>query len=617
MKKILFLLLIQWYALTAGAGTIERMEPAFWWTGMKNPELQILVYGKDMAQSDVAVQYPGVRLKEVARTENPNYLFLYLEIGKEARPGTLDLVFTRDGKSETHPYPLKPRSGKPGAMGFDSSDVLYLVTPDRFANGDVSNDNLYDTKVDRSRPNARHGGDIQGLLEKLDYIKELGVTAVWLNPVLENRQPGGSYHGYAITDFYRVDPRFGSNESYCEWIDQAHQKGLKVVMDMIYNHCGSNHWWMKDFPASDWLNHQDGFVPTSHRLWTVADPHAARTETDEATDGWFTRGMPDLNQRNRHLSTYLIQNSIWWIEYARIDGIRHDTHPYADFDFMSRWCKAVDEEYPDFNIVGETWYSQPAAVAWWQKDSRLSNRQSNLKTVMDFGLTFTCQEVFDVRKEEDRALQSGHFKGLGKLYELIASDFLYADPDHLLTFLDNHDLSRFVKEGEPDLARYKQAFAFLLTTRGIPQIYYGTEICMTGEKKEGDGRIRKDFPGGWPGDATNAFTREGRSERQNEAWDYLHRLLTWRKGNKAVTQGRLIHYTPDASGCYVYARIQDDATVLVVLNGSDQAQTLPTARFREVVGIHTAGKEIVSGETLPLVDSLTIPARGVYILELL
>lgn len=616
MKKLISILLIQLYALAAVAGTVDRIEPAFWWTGMKNPELQIMVYGKNIAASEVSVQYPGVRIKEVARESNPNYLFIYLEIGEDARPGTLNLLFTEGKNKQSYPYTLHPRSDKPGAMGFDPSDVLYLITPDRFANGDETNDNLYDVRIDRTRPNARHGGDLKGIADRLDYIEELGVTTIWLNPVLENRQPGGSYHGYAITDFYQVDPRFGSNEAYCELIDRAHEKGLKVVMDMIFNHCGSNHWWMKDFPAADWLNYQEGFKPTNHCLWTVPDPYAARTEAEPAVDGWFNRGMPDLNQRNRHLATYLIQNSIWWIEYARIDGIRQDTHPYADYDFMARWCREVTEEYPDFNIVGETWYSQPAAVAWWQKDSRLSDRQSYLKTVMDFGLTFTCQEVFAVEKEKDKVLASGHFRGVGKLYELIAQDFLYADANHLLTFLDNHDLSRFVKQGETDLRRYKQALAFLLTTRGIPQLYYGTEICLFGEKQEGDGQIRKDFPGGWPGDPNDAFIREGRTPQQNEAWDYLQKLLMWRKGNPTIAEGRLIHYAPEASDCYVYARIKDGAAVLVVLNGSDDAKTLPTARFREVIGKHTSGKDIVSGETISLDGSLTVAPRGVYILEL-
>lgn len=618
MKKSFIIAFLFLSVLSVRAVEPLRVEPSFWWTGMKNPELQLMICGPGIAGAEVAVDYPGVRVKEVAKEISPNYLFVYLEIAPEAQPGRMNLVFTQGKDSQVCPYELKPRSNKPGAMGFDSSDVLYLITPDRFANGDLANDTLCQTRVDRNRPNARHAGDLRGLIDRLDYIADLGVTTVWVNPVLENLQPGGSYHGYAITDFYRVDPRFGTNEEYCELVDAAHAKGMKVVMDMIFNHCGSQHPWMKDYPASDWLNHQkEGFVPSSHGLWSVPDLHAASSEIAAAADGWFTPGLPDLNQRNRHLAVYLIQNSLWWIEYARIDGIRQDTHPYADYDFMSRWCKAVEDEYPAFNIVGETWYSQSSAVAWWQRNSPLSHRQSYLKTVMDFGLTFTCQEVFAVEQPAAEKPLPGHFKGLGRLYELIAQDFLYADPDHLLIFLDNHDLSRFVKKDESDLNRYKQAFAFLLTTRGIPQLYYGTEILMEGEKEEGDGTIRKDFPGGWPGDPTDAFTRMGRTDRQNEAWDFLQRLLVWRRNSPAVTSGKLIHYAPDASGCYVYGRIKDDHRVLVILNGTDQSQTLSTSRFRDVLGGREAGTDVLTGQRLDLTGACTIPARGTLVLELL
>lgn len=617
MRKLLFILLTGIYLLSVSAKEITRMEPAFWWVGMKNPELQLLVYGDHIATSGVTLDYPGVRLKDVVKVENPNYLFLYLDIDSEASPGVMNLVFSNGKKSFTYHYELKPRSTSSGAMGFTSADAIYLITPDRFANGNLSNDNLEEVKVDRSNPYARHGGDLAGITKHLDYIADLGFTAVWLNPVLENRQPGGSYHGYAITDFYKVDPRFGTNEAYCLLIDKAHQKGLKVVMDMIFNHCGSAHWWMKDLPTSDWLNHQDSFKQTTHFLWPILDVHAPQTEIDAAVEGWFGRGMPDLNQRNKHLATYLIQNSIWWIEYARIDGIRQDTHPYADFDFMAQWCKAVEREYPDFNIVGEAWYSRVLPVAWWQKNSKISPRESYLKTVMDFGLTFTCQEVFTVEKQEKFFLNPGNFEGLGKLYELIAQDFVYADLDNILVFLDNHDLSRFMKKDETDLRRYKQALAFLLTTRGIPQIYYGTELLMWGEKKEGDGLLRKDFPGGWPDDPVNAYTPEGRTALQNEAWDYMQKLLVWRKNNKALSGGKLVHYAPDHTGCYVYARLKEDAVVLVIMNGTEKDQTLSMDRFKEVLGNRTSGKEIISSTPLPVNEKIDIPAKGVYIIELM
>lgn len=613
MKKIITLTALLFLFLSgADATEITRMEPAFWWTDMKNPELQIMVYGENISQSKVMVDYEGVRIKEVVQVENPNYLFLYLELPDGMKPGTMQIKFTNGRKTQLKPFELKSRETRQGAMGFTPADVMYLITPDRFANADPGNDNLDTVKVNRERPNARHGGDLRGIINKLDYINDLGFTTIWLNPVLENRMPGGSYHGYSITDFYNVDPRFGSNDEYCELIDKAHAKGMKVVMDMIFNHCGSAHWWMKDLPSGDWLNNPDQFVQTTHYKWTLMDIHAPESEKDILVNGWFSRGMPDLNQKNRHLATYLVQNSIWWIEYARIDGIRQDTHPYADYNFMARWCKEVEDEYPDFNIVGEAWYPRISASAWWQRNSPNNGHNSNLKTVMDFDLTFTAQKAFT----DESSSREGSEAGLFKLYEVIAQDYLFADPDNILTFLDNHDLGRFMLKDEADLRRYKQAIAFLLTTRGIPQIYYGTEILMYGEKKEGDGNIRKDFPGGWPGDPVDAFTRSGRTSIQNEAWDYMQKILQWRKTSEPVKEGKLIHYTPDRTGCYVYARIKDGKTVLVILNGTDSEQTLQMDRFKDVTGGFHTGKDLITGKDISVADNVVLVPRSVHVMDL-
>lgn len=610
MRKLFILIIISIYTISVFAIDIDRIEPAFWWTGMKNEELQIMVYGKDIARSHVQFEYPGVRLKESVRLENPNYLFLYLDITKETKPGVIQFTFTDGKKKLVRNYELKERVTSSGAQGFDTSDVMYLIMPDRFANGDTSNDILDGVKIEREEPFGRHGGDFAGITKHLDYIYDLGITTIWLNPVLENRMPEGSYHGYATTDFYKVDPRFGSNEDYCELIDAIHQKGMKIVMDMIYNHCGSHHWWMGDFPSSDWLNHQEGFSPTSHDLYTVMDPYAPRSEVERLVDGWFVPSMPDMNQRNPHLATYFIQNSIWWIEYAQIDGIRHDTHPYADFDFLAHWCKAVQDEYPDFNIVGESWYVNSAPLAWWQRNSILNEQQTNLKTTMDFNLMSACEKAFPVTNEEER-------NPLRAIYEVIAQDFLYTDPENLLIFLDNHDTSRFLKKEEKNLGRYKQALAFLLTTRGIPQLYYGTELLMTGEKKDGDGNLRRDVPGGWPEDTVNQFERAGRGDMQNEAWDYLQRLLQWRKKSKAITEGYLLHYAPDYQyECYVYARVSQEETVLIILNGSDKEQTLPVKRFHEVIGNFTKGKDVISGKTVDMQEDISVAPKGVWVLEM-
>ncbi|RZM27462.1 MAG: alpha-amylase, partial [Pedobacter sp.] len=463
-KKIINMTLLAFVlmASSAAAITIDRIEPANWWVGMKKTEFQILVYGPNIGSSKVSINYAGVTLKNAAKVESPNYVFLYVNVAKTAKAGMVPITFTNGTEKFTYNYPLKSRTDRSGAMGFNAADVLYLITPDRFANGKTSNDNWDSVAVNRQNPNARHGGDYEGVLQKLDYMKDLGITTVWLNPIQENKMRGGSYHGYAITDFYNSDPRFGSNEEFKELTKVTHAKGMKMVMDMVLNHCGSSHWWIKDPPTKDWINNKGVFLQTNHATVSVMDVHASPTERATFQNGWFTRGMPDLNQTNPHLATYLIQNSIWWIEYARIDGIRQDTYSYMDFDFLARWNKEVYDEYPDFNIVGETWYNKSTSSAWWQANSILSKNNPRLKTPMDFSLTFAAQKAFDGTTD------NGY---LGDLFEDIAQDFIYADPYNVLTFLDNHDLGRFNRKEDTDLKRYKQGLAFLLTMRGIPQLY--------------------------------------------------------------------------------------------------------------------------------------------------
>ena len=591
--------------------TISRIEPPFWWVDMKSPELQIMVYGEGIGSSEVKMKkYSGVKLKKVVKVKSPNYLFLYLEIKKTARTGNLDFIFkSKNGKTEVS-YKLLPRAESVGAQGFCSKDLLYLIMPDRFANGNPDNDNWGKDTVNRSIPDARHGGDFTGIENHLDYIEDLGITAIWLNPVLENKMPEDkyrSYHGYATTDYYKVDQRLGSNDDYCRLITESHKRGIKMVMDMIFNHCGSYHWWMKDLPCDDWLNHQGGYVQSTHNSFAISDIHAPKSEKMAMTDGWFVESMPDLNQRNPLLSDYLIQNSIWWIEYARIDGIRHDTHPYADFGFLSKWCKRVMDEYPDFNIVGESWYTLP----WWQTDSKVNPDETHLKTIMDFNLFNSLNKTFPINKETDFHLRN--------LYEVIAQDYLYNDYNYILVFLDNHDVSRFFKDEEYTLDRFKQAVTFLLTTRGIPQIYYGTEILSTGEKSEGDGYLRKDFPGGWPSDKTNAFLCENRSDLQKEAYDFLRKIARWRRSCKAVTEGELIHYAPDEGRgeyCYVYARIKDDDKVLVIMNGSTKSQIVRFDKYYDVLGESISGKDVITDSEVSLKDDLTVPGKGIFILEI-
>lgn len=590
---------------------IKKVAPTSWWAGMKNPELQVLLYGDDISSSEVSISSKDIYLKEIVRQSNSNYLIIYLDLN-DAKAQKFDIILTKGRKVTKVPYELKERTRKGlDIEGFTSSDVLYLIMPDRFANGNPENDvvpGMLENKVDRNEQYARHGGDFKGISEHLDYISDLGVTAVWLNPTQENDMKDGSYHGYAITDYYQIDRRFGSNEEFIQLVNEAHGKGLKVVMDMIFNHCGSENYLFKDRPQDDWFNFRSNYVQTSFKTASVMDIHASDYEKAIATDGWFTQVMPDLNQRNRHVARYLIQSSIWWIEYAGINGIRQDTHPYADYDFMSTWCKEVLEEYPHFNIVGETWLNSNVLVSYWQKDSKLAApKNSNLPTVMDFPLTDLMTKAFD----EETTEWSG---GLYRLYDYHTQDFVYANPMSLLTFLDNHDTSRFCKneEDSKNITRYKQAITYLLTTRGIPQIYYGTEILMAADKSEGDGYLRRDFPGGWKGDKVNCFTREGRTELQNEAFDYTRKLLNFRKGNEAICKGTMKHFAI-RNGIYVYERKYNDSSVVVVMNGTDENQTLNLAPYKEVLP-KSETTDFITGKKVALNDELLLEKRGILLL---
>lgn len=611
MRSCFLVLCSLLFTLQLAAFEVKTVDPAFWWSGMQNPELQILLYGDNIAQSNVSITSEKVRIKEVVNLENRNYLILYLDLSN-AQTEKFDIVLTKGKQKKTIPYELRER--KPNSRhreGFNSSDVLYLIMPDRFANGNPDNDvieGMRENKVDRDEQYARHGGDFKGITDNLDYISNLGVTAIWLNPVMENDMEQGSYHGYAATNYYQVDRRFGLNEELVRLVDEAHARGLKIVLDMIFNHCGSNHFFFTDKPSPDWFNFSEGFVQTSYRTTVQHDMYASQSDTKKAIDGWFVESMPDLNQRNRHVARYLIQSSIWWIEYAGLNGIRQDTHPYADFDMMAQWCAEITAEYPDFNIVGETWLGNPVGISYWQKDSKLAApRNSNLKTVMDFPLMGAMSQAFDQETSWDN--------GLMRLYEVLVQDIVYPDPMNLLVFLDNHDTSRFYQNEEQtaNFNRYKQALAFLLTTRGIPQIYYGTEIMMAADKSEGDGYLRRDFPGGWQGDKQNAFTRSGRTDKQNKAFDYTQKLLQWRKGNEVVAKGSFKHFEA-TDGVYVYERKLGDKSVVVMMNGTDKDKTVDLKKYAEVIAA-TEAEDIISNKTYNLSSTLNLAARDVYVFE--
>lgn len=601
---------------------IDRIDPTDWYVGMKNPSLQLMVYGKDVSKAEVKTDYPGVRIDSIVRLDSPNYLLVYLNLSG-AQPGEMTLNFS--GKKVK--YQLKRRDKRGDErMGFTNADVLYMLMPDRFASGKTDNDQIKGMmpyKNDRSQPSLRHGGDLEGIRQHLDYFKQLGVTALWFTPVLENNSPdnGGNstYHGYATTDYYKVDPRFGTNEEYRRLTDEAHAKGLKVVMDMIFNHCGFDHPWIKDMPSHDWLNQpqwleksggtpkpNEDYLQTSYKLTPVVDPYASKIDTKETVEGWFVPTMPDLNQHNPHVMTYLIQNSIWWIETVGIDGIRMDTYPYAFADGMARWMKELNDEYPNFNTVGETWVTEPAYTAAWQKDSKVAKVNSHLKTVMDFSF---YDKINQAKNEET----DDWWQGMNRIYNNFVYDYLYPNPESVMAFIDNHDTDRFLGNGRDTLA-LKQALALLLTVKRIPQIYYGTEILMNGTKQVTDGNVRKDFPGGFPGDKRNAFTAEGRTQAENAMFNWLSRLLHWRQGNEVVTKGTMTQFIP-IKGVYAINRSYNGKNVLVVINGKKSDNTFSAARYAEVVPQGTVARDVTSGRKYDISHDFKLRPRQTLVLE--
>lgn len=617
MKKltsILFLLI-----LINSFAQIEKIEPEFWFAEMKNTELQLLVYGKNI--SDLKPEFSGgIQIKEVLKVENPNYLFVTVDT-QGIKPGKYILKFTdKAGTNFTFDYELKKR--KPHqvlANGFDSSDVFYLLMPDRFANGNPNNDNTDQTaeKANRSDMNGRHGGDIQGIINNLDYLQELGITTIWSTPMLEDNEPGFSYHGYAQSDYYKIDPRYGTNEDYRRLSGELHKRKMKLVMDYVTNHWGSKHWIIKDLPSKDWIHYweteeakkQNGFQRSNYRMTTQFDANAAQIDAEGCMDGWFDTTMPDMNQSNPLVLNYMVQNAIWWIEYMGIDGLRVDTYSYNDKQGIAQWTKRIMDEYPKFNIVGEIWMHDQAQMAYWQKDSKIGAIQgfnSHLPSVMDFTLHDAIGTAF---KEEQTWDQ-----GMMRVYENFTNDFLYPDIDNIMVFAENHDTSRF-NEIYPNIEDYKLAMSLIMTVRGIPQIYYGSEIGMKGDKSKGDGDIRRDFPGGWQGDKNNAFTESGRTTEQKAYFDFTKKLLNWRKGNTAIHKGKTLHYIPQEN-VYVYFRYDHKQRVMVILNNNPKSQKLDLKRFSEGIQNHKSGKDILSDKVINLNNELEIKGKTALILEL-
>jgi len=612
MKQLFFLITIL-FSLSSFA-QIERVEPPFWWSDMHKENLQIMFYGKDVATYEVT-DSKGVLIENVLKTENPNYVFVTIKT-KDLSAGSYTFNFSRKGsKGFTKTYELKERrNGSALRKGFDASDAMYLIMPDRFANGNPDNDSssIMAEKADRTNLGGRHGGDLQGVIDNLDYLEDLGITTIWSTPLLEDNDKAYSYHTYAQSDVYNIDPRYGSNEDYKKLAAEIHSRDMKLVMDYVTNHWGAEHWMIKDLPTYNWIHQFPGYANSNYRMTTQYDPNRSQRDWKYCVDGWFVSTMPDLNQSNPLVLNYLTQNAIWWIEYADLDGYRVDTYSYNDKEGIAKWTKSIMDEYPNFNIVGEVWMHDQAQISYWQKDSPIGAIQSynsNLPSVMDFTLHDAITSIFN----EDNASWD---KGMVKAYENFVNDFLYADIDNLLVFAGNHDTDRINHIYNGDVEKYKMAMTLVLTTRGIPQLYYGDEIGMQGDKAaKGDGDIRRNFPGGWKGDENNAFTEAGRTQEQAAYHSFTKKLLNYRKNKKVLHFGKLLQFLPE-NNVYVYFRYNENERVMVVINNNTEAQELELSRFSEGLNGNTSGKDIITGEQVNLSNSLSIKEKSSVVIEL-
>jgi glycosidase len=588
---------------------VSKVEPPMWWSGMHNTNVMVTLYGENLA--DYAVASNDLTITDVVRLENKNYLFVYLDFAA-AKPGTYQLVLEHSQKESIQiPYELmERREGSALRKGYDSSDFIYLIMPDRFANGDPTNDSHPDLheQSNRKDPWGRHGGDLQGIIDHLDYIAQLGVTAIWNTPVLEDNDPKGSYHMYAASDVYQIDKRFGSNEKYKQLSAELKKRNMKLIKDYVVNHWGLEHYMIQDLPSKDWINQWDEFTPSSHAKEIFSDPYAAEVDVKQLVNGWFVDSMADLNQKQPQLLKYLTQNAIWWIEYADLSGLRVDTYPYNSRDEVTLWSKAIMDEYPNFSIVAESWVINPIHLSYWQKDSpiaAMSGFNSQVTHVKDFALFAAVQEVFTEKTP-------WWDQKMNKIYKVFQNDFVYANPNDLMVFLENHDTTRINEL--VDFENYKLMTTLLATVRGVPQTYYGTEISIKGSKEKGDADLRKDFPGGWPDDLRSAFTPIGRTPTENKYFDFTAQLFNWRKSEPVIHHGKTMHYAPQ-NEVYVYFRYTDTKSVMVILNANDEAQTLDLSRYKQRIGSATEAKDVFSGARVNLSNSLKIPPKSSSIIS--
>ncbi|WP_407481251.1 glycoside hydrolase family 13 protein [Elizabethkingia meningoseptica] len=613
MKKSFTILSVTACLFLTAQKPLERVEPMNWWTGMQEPDVQLLVYGKNISESEVSINYPGVTLEKINKVENPNYLFLDLKIGASTTPGKFPILFSQKGKKQLkYEYSLLPKpAGKNIAQGVTSGDFIYLIMPDRFSNGDYNNDivkGLKQTTIRRDSMYSRHGGDLQGIINHFDYLKDLGVTAIWNTPEIENDMKSASYHGYAATDLYKIDPRYGTNELYKTYVEKAHQKGLKIIKDVVPNHVGSEHWFIKDMPMKDWVNQWPKYTNTNYRFEPAQDPYASKIDYKEQVDGWFVPSMPDMNERNPYVAKYLTQNYLWWIAYSGLDGFRIDTYAYNDLPFMASWQERVKKEYPNFTIFGETLMLLPSNQAYYTEGQKLGQTlDTKLSGVTDEALRIAIMDALNKKPE--------WYEGVNRLYSMLAQDFLYKDPTKNVVFLDNHDMSRVFSVIGEDMEKFKSAISILLTTRGIPQMYYGTEVLMK-NFSDPDGLVRSDFKGGWKEDKMSDFTAEGRSAAGNEAFNFVKKLANYRKATPALQTGKLMQFIPQ-KGVYTYFRYDDQKTVMILFNGNEESQSVDLSRYQEKLQNFTKARNVITDEVIQNLSSLSLNKKQTLVLELI
>jgi glycosidase len=591
-----------------------KVYPPHWWTGMKNPFLQLMIHSRGIATArpTVTLNYPGVKISKVHHVENANYLFVDLTISPQTQPGEFTIKINTSPPT-TIQFTLKPRrqgNGTAFAQGITSSDLIYLIMPDRFSNGDPSNDRIpgmRDQSLNRDSIFLRHGGDLQGIINHLDYLHELGVTALWLTPVFENDMPNRTEHGYAMTNHYRVDPRLGGDEMYKKLSYELHRRGMKLIQDAVYNHVGLYHFTVQDKPTRDWLNEWPAYTNTTYKDQTLFDPYAAPSEHKRMTDGWFTPFMPDLNHRNPYVANYLIQHALFSVEEFGVDGFRVDTYFYNDLEFMNRCNAALLNEYPKLSIFGETWVHGVLNQAYFVRNNLNVPFKSNLPGTTDFqSLFYGIQAALNER--------FGWTEGVNRLYQTASNDFVYADPLKLVIFLDNHDLSRFYSVVGEDLRKIKVAFTWLLTWRGTPQMYYGSEILMKGFANP-DGWVRLDFPGGWPGDKVNKFKPDGRTPEEQEVFTLIKTLANYRKQSSALTTGKMMHYLPK-DGLYVYFRYDEKQTIMCIMNTSDKPKQVNAFDYPERTSGFQLGINVLTGKQYNLTEGIHVEGMEMMVLEL-